>query len=160
MRPWLSVAGTRWTRCTPEFPLQPGEHVAPGDLGNALARPPKFAVRVVQHLEPPAMGGSVFLIHGEEFRGEQRGLVAAGGGADLQDGTPLVRLVARQEGDADLVAQARQALAKIGQLGLCQLAHVGIGQQGLRFPLRPLGGAQLVDAGDDRLKLGEFLAGA
>ena len=110
MRPWLSVAGTRWTRCTPEFVFQPGEHVAAGDLGDALLQPAELGVVVFQDLEAPAARVGVSLVHREQLGGEQPRLVAARGGTDFQDGGTLVGLVARQQRQSDLVLQSRDAL--------------------------------------------------
>ena len=102
----------------------------------------------------------VFLVHLEQFGGEQSGFVAAGGRADFEDGAAGVGLVARQQGQADFLAQTGQAFLEVVELGLGEAAHFGVGEQGFGFGLRALGGAQLVDAFDDRLEVGELLAGA
>ncbi len=52
--------------------------------------------------------------------------------------------------------QRRDAILQRVQLGLCQLAQLGIAEQRLGLGLRAFGGAQLVDARDHRLELGQF----
>ena len=65
--------------------LQAREHAPAGDLGDALLQPAQFGVAIFQDLVPPAAQCRILLIHLEQFRGEQAGLVTSGGGADFQD---------------------------------------------------------------------------
>ena len=62
----------------------------------------------VEHLQPPALALGVALVHAEQVGGEQRGLVAAGAAADLDDRVLLVGGVARQEGDLQLLLEPRE----------------------------------------------------
>src|SRR6476661_7661148 len=83
MRPCVSVSGTRCTRCTPDSNFS--FENAPRPCTSAmisLAADRAFAGR--DHLDLPALQAGEALVHPEQIAGEQRGLVAAGAGADFQ----------------------------------------------------------------------------
>ena len=130
------------------FVFQPREHAAAGDLGDALLQPAKLGFAIFQHLEAPAAQRRVFLIHREQFGGEQRGFVAAGGGPHFQDGRTLVGFVLWQHRHADLVLQRRDAVSQAFEFGLGQFAQFGIGKHRFGLGARLLGGAQFADAVD------------
>jgi len=142
------------------FVFQAGKHVAAGDLRHALLDAAQAGVGVFQDLDPPALRLRVFLIHLEQLGGEQPGLVAAGSGADFQDGAAGVGLVLGQQGQADLVPQGGQAVLQLIEFGLGQVLHLGVREHRLRIGLGTLGRAQLANALDDRGQLGQLLAGA
>ena len=128
MRPWLSVAGTRCTRCTPDSYFSRANTLRPVISAIAFldAAEPVSAYSMISNRQPFAAG--VFLVHAEQFGGEQAGLVAAGRRADFQDGAAGVGFVARQQGQADLLLQGRQAVLQVVQLGFRQAAHFGVGR--------------------------------
>ena len=114
MRPCASVAGTRCTRCTPDLELQPGEHAAARDRGDRLLvrRRCRSRESSMTSKRQPLLGG-IALVHAEQIGGEQRRLVAAGAGADFQDGVALVGRVLRQQHDASRSrSSSRQALLR------------------------------------------------
>ena len=49
----------------------------------------------------PALFGGVALIHAEQVAGEQRGLVAAGAGANFEDGVVIVHRIFRDQREAN-----------------------------------------------------------
>ena len=88
----------------------------------------------------PAAPGGIALIHAEQVAGEQRRFVAAGAGADFEDGVLVVGLVLRQQQQLDVALQRCDALLQLRQLGLGQRPHLGIG--------RPVG--------EHRFEVGDF----
>ena len=108
MRPCDSVAGTRCTRCTP-----PSYFSRAQTAWSGLARPHRDGHRlraaevgglVVEHLGGPALPLGVAQVHPQQVAGEQRRLVAALAGLDLED----------------------DVLAVVGVLGQQQLAQPGL----------------------------------
>ena len=110
MRPWVSVAGTRCTRCTPLSNFSRAKTPLPSISADRALHAAEVALVVVQHLEAPALRLGVALVGAEQLGGEQRRLVAAGGGADLQDGAALVGGVAAAAASGGSRAPARQAV--------------------------------------------------
>ena len=86
MRPWLSVAGTRCTRCTPDSNFSRANTLRPVISAMPSFSAAQLGVAVFQDLEPPAAKLGVFLVHREQLSGEQPGLVTARRGADFQNG--------------------------------------------------------------------------
>ena len=74
--------------------------------------------------QPPPFG--VARVHAVEIGGEQRGLVAAGAGADLEDHVLLVVGILRSQQDPELVLERRDRRIEARDLGARELAHVGI----------------------------------
>ena len=160
MRPWLSVAGTRCTRCTPDSYFSRANTLRPVISAMPSFRPPSSVSLYSRISNRQPRGFGVFLVHREQFGGEQPRLVAAGRRADFQDRGARVRLILRQQREADLVLQRRDSGSfSSSQFGLGQFAHLGVGQQRLGFGLRPLGVAQFADASHHRLDFGQFLGG-
>ena len=87
--------------------------------------------------------GGIALVHAEQVAGEQRRLVAAGAGADFEDGVLLVGGVLGQQQDLDVLLQRLDALLELRQLGLGQRPHLGIGRL----------------VGEHRLEIGMLLLG-
>ena len=80
----------------------------------------------VEHFDLPAFGFGVVLVHVVQVAGEQRGLVAAGAGADFHH-DPRALGVLAADGHVQQLVPDRLALApQRGQLGLGQLAHLGV----------------------------------
>ena len=75
------------------------------------------------------------VIHAEDFGGKERGLVAAGAGADFEDDVLLVVGILGQQQHLDLFFERRLARREGGDLFLGHGAHVGIalGEHGARF---------------------------
>ena len=105
------------------------------------------------------MLGGVALVHAEEIGGEQRRLVAAGAGADLQDGVLLVGRVLGQQHALHRPLQLGQALLEGRGLLLGHRLHVGIGRHGLGILELALGLAPFADGFDQRTEIGIFLRG-
>ena len=102
IRPPASVTGTRCTRWTPLSNLslpyalsarhEEDDLLEPADLGRARA----------QELHLPAVPLGEAAVHAGEVRREERRLVAARPGADLDDGVSRIVGVARQEQHLEL----------------------------------------------------------
>ena len=89
----ISVAGTRCTRCTPDSNLSAAKTPLPRDLRHELAVAAELGRRRLDHLPAPAARLRQPLVHARQIGGEERRLLAAGPGADLQDRRPLVGVV-------------------------------------------------------------------
>ncbi len=59
---------------------------------------------------------------------EQRGLVAAGAGADFEDDVALVHRILRQQCELDLLLQAFELVAQVAAFVVGDLAHLGVGR--------------------------------
>ena len=110
MRPEASVSGTRCTRCTPDSNFSLANTPRPCTSATISLKPPLRAFAQRQDFGLPALLGGVALVHAEQVAGEQRGLVAAGAGADFEDGVVLVHRVLGQQREADLLRRASLAL--------------------------------------------------
>ena len=161
MRPCASVAGTRCTRCTPDFEFEPREHALAGDVGDDLlvaAESPTRSPR--DDLDLPAHAVGVALIHAEQVAGEQRRLLAAGAGAHFEDGALLVGGILGQELHLELALELLDLGIERAKLRFGERSHVGIGRRVVdhlieivALLLRP---TQRGDGGDDRIELGEL----
>ena len=78
------------------FEFQFGERAAALHLGDDFLEAAHGAFAGGDHLDLPALQGGKTLIHPEQVAGEQRGLVAAGAGADFQHHVALVHGVLGQ----------------------------------------------------------------
>jgi hypothetical protein len=108
-------------------------------------------------LELPALFGRVALVHAEQVGREERGLVAAGAGADFEDGVLLVGRILGQEHALHRALQFRQALAQFGGLFLGDRLHVGIRGHRLGILQFALGLVPLVHRLHERSEIGIFL---
>ena len=97
MRPCVSVAGTRCTRCTPRLPAHRAEGAVARHLEDGFLDAAERAVGERDRLEAPARALDEARVHAVEIGGEERGLVAAGAGADLDDRVAVVERIAREE---------------------------------------------------------------
>src|SRR5690606_19867338 len=79
------------------FELQPGVGAFAVDPGDDLAEPAVLARAGRFDLHPPALALGVTGVHAQQVAGEDRGLVAAGAGADLQVQAAVVARVARHQ---------------------------------------------------------------
>ena len=104
MRPCDSVTGTRWTRCTPPSNFSRAYGASPG-LGVPLRlhrdrdvlKPPRSDSAAVEDLGLPAAALGVAQVHPQQVAGEQRRLLAALAGLDLEDHVLVVVGVARDQ---------------------------------------------------------------
>ena len=118
MRPWLSVTGTRWTRCTPPSYFSRAHGASPG-CGRALGLHGHPHVLVaaevglggVDDLGAPAAPLGVAQVHPQQVAGEQGRLLAALAGLDLEDDVAVVVGVARDEHPAQRAPRRRRACA-------------------------------------------------
>ena len=162
IRPWDSVTGTRWTRCTPpsNFSRAYGR-VAGLDGAACLDRDLDVLVAAevgllgVQDLGPPPATFGVPQVHPQQVGGEQRGLLAALACLDLEDDVLVVHRVAwhQQQGQplGDALALCCRRVGLSSELGVLggQLA----GRDLVLAELEPL-----AVGGDDRAQLGMPLA--
>ena len=142
------------------FELQPGEHPLAGDLGDdfLVAAGRRLACRDDGDL--PAMGVGIALIHAEEIGREQRGLLAAGSGTDLEDGALLVGQVLGQQLHLKLTFELLDLGIERSDLLLGERRHVGLRCRIVDQMLKTLTlaerRAERVDRGHDGVELGEF----
>jgi hypothetical protein len=101
------VSGTRCTRCTPDSNFSFGERAAALHLGDDFLVAAHGAFGGRDHLDLPALQRGEPLIHPEQVAGEQRGLVAAGAGADFQHHVAVVHGVLGQQRHAESSATVR-----------------------------------------------------
>ena len=158
MRPLVSVAGTRCTRCTPLSNLQARISAAPADLGDrSPCSPPTVPSLATAPRRFHPLRGRVARVHAEEIASEERGLIAARAGAHLEDGAFLIGFVLRQQHQPYALPRAVEPRQELRLLRQGKLAHLGIdrglGQHRFRAGKLRLGRAQFLDRGDDRLQL-------
>ena len=70
---------------------------AADDAADDLAVAAVLAGALAEHLDAPALALGVARVHPEQVAGEDRGLVAAGAGADLEEDVALVARVRRDQ---------------------------------------------------------------
>src|SRR5262249_565949 len=75
----------------------------------------------------PALVGCIALLHPEQIAGEERGLIAAGAGADFQDHVAFVHRILRDECELDLPLECRPFLLELRPFCGGHRAHFGIG---------------------------------
>ncbi len=86
-----------------------------------------LAGALAQHLDLPALPLGKAGVHAEQVAREDRRLVAAGAGADLEEDVGVVALVLRDQELREFEALGLDACVEVVQLVLGQRAHVGIG---------------------------------
>ena len=109
------------------FEFELGEHTPAVDFGDDFLEAAFAAFADRQDFRLPALLGGIALVHAEQIAGEQRGLVAAGAGADFQDGVVVVHRVFRDQRKLDLMFELIPSRLQRRLLGVRQLAHLGIG---------------------------------
>src|SRR5450759_760012 len=85
------------------FEFELGKDAAAVDLGDDLLKAAFGAFAQGQDFRLPALLGGIALVHSEQVAGEQCGLVAAGAGADFEDGVVSVHRVFRDQRKLDLL---------------------------------------------------------
>ena len=160
MRPWVSVVRHALHPMDAAFELEPREHAAPGDLGDDLLEPSSRPLARRQDFDLPALPLRIFDVHAEEIAGEQRSLVPARAGPDLEDRAALVGSVLGQERDANRLGHRFGFDLGGLKLRARHRAHVGVQ---IRLPEQRLEvrallflGLKGLDRRDDRLELAEF----
>ena len=109
------------------FEFQPREDAAALDLGDDFLEAAERAFARRDDLDAPAVQRGIALIHAEEIAGEQRRLVAAGAGADFQDGALFVGGVLGQQRELQLLVRASRAARRASsRSALGQAAHLGV----------------------------------
>ena len=82
---------------------------------------------LAQHLDLPALRLGIAAVHAQQVAGEDRRLVAAGTGADLEKYVALVARIVRHQQPLQLGIVLLQARLTRAEFLLAQRAHVGIG---------------------------------
>ena len=112
------------------------------------------------HLDLPALLGGIALVHAEQVAGEQRGLVAAGAGADFEDGVALVHRVFGQQREADFLFEraraVRRAPASRPRPARASRRRSRIGEHRVEVGDFGAGRAIGLDRLDHRVEFGEF----
>src|SRR3989440_302734 len=104
----------------------------------------------VHHLDLPALRLRVLGVHARELGGEQRRLVAAGAGADLDEDVPVVVGILGEDELLQLVFERGLARGQLVDLALRQLGQLAIAALGQDVP-------GLAEPLEDVLVLGELL---
>ena len=157
IRPWLSVAGTRCTRCGPPSYLKRAHAGSPLTTNVTSRKPPCSDGLLREHFELQAAALGESLVHAEEVSGPEVRFLAALGALDLDDDVAALVGIARQQELADLGRELLDDVRLLVDLRLQVLAHlvvgfgreqlVGVVETGRRF----FPGAI---RGDERLQLG------
>ena len=142
MRPCASVSGTRCTRCTPDSNFSLANGAAAADFRDDFLEAALGALAHRHDLGLPALLGGVALVHAEQVAGEQRGLVAAGAGADFQDHVALVHRVLGQQREAQLLASALRGASSSAGCSASAMSRMS---------------ASVFGIGDHRVQLGDLL---
>ena len=125
---------------------RPGsEDALAADIGDQLAQPAQLGLGGLDHLEAPPAPLGVALVHPHQVAREERRLLAAGAGPDLDDRGPRVGGVARQQRQLERLLGLGQAGAQGGGL----LAHaLDLGHLAWAFGLNVawLGGGMMIYA--------------
>ena len=120
------------------FEFQLGIDAAAVDIGDdfLVAADRAFALR--HDFDLPALLGGIALIHAKQHAREQRGLVAAGAGADFQDDVALVHRVLRQQIELDLLFQAfeRSRKSRRSSSAISRISRIGLGVVDQRLDVR------------------------
>ncbi len=66
-------------------------------------------------------------VHAEDLGDEERGFVAAGAGAELEDDVFVVVGILGEEQDFELFLGGGELGLEVVEFGLCHVAHVGVG---------------------------------
>ena len=149
MRPWDSVLGTRWTRCVPPSYLKTEYAPSPLMAKVTSLKPPTSAGDCERtSVEKPELVG-VAREHLVEVAREQRRLVAAGAGADLDDHVLVVVGVALDHREADLLAELLEPPRRIGD-DAAQLGVVAVLGEQLARALEVVG--ELAVLGGERVR--------
>ena len=109
MRPWVSVAGTRCTRCTPDSHFIEEYTASPARVMVASLMPALVAGADVEHLGLPAPLLGEAQVHLHHLFGEERRLVTARRRAELDDDVLLVVGVLGQQEQLELLFHLRPA---------------------------------------------------
>jgi hypothetical protein len=140
--------------------FESGKNARALDGDDRLLQPAEAGVARGEGLEAPAVQLGMALVHAVEVAREQGRLLAAGAGADLEDGAPIVRLVLGQERQLDRALELRQPVLERAQLLLGEGAHLGVegrvGQHLLEAGRLAPRRAQGLDAAGDAVQLGIF----
>jgi hypothetical protein len=108
------------------FEFQLGKHALAGDRRDDFLVAAGLALAGREHLDLPAAGRRVALVHAKQIAGEKRRLRAAGAGADFEDRALFVGGILRQQQDLDVLLQRLDPLLDLGQLQLGKLAHLAV----------------------------------
>ena len=135
MRPWLSVTGDALHAVGAGFVAQPAVDAGAGDLHDDFAVAAQLGFAGGQNLGLPAALFGVAQVHAQQVAGKEGAFVAAGAGADFDDGVAGVVGVARQQQVFDAGFGFLQAgfgvsgffVGKVAQLGV--VAHLAGGLQ-------------------------------
>ena len=148
MRPADSVAGTRWTRCTPRSNLSRLQAPLPWTDRMTSLKPPWPVGWAVEHLELEPVALGVLRVHAGEVGGEERGLVPAGARPDLDEDVLVVAGVPGHQHRPQALLEVPLAHAELLELQARQLVE-------LRVAVFAEDVVGLLDAGENALVLPE-----
>src|SRR2546426_3110663 len=106
--------------------LEPAPRPAPVHEEDDVLEAARAGHAGIHDLDLPALALGVLRVHTRQLRGEQRGLLAACAGADLDEDVLLVVGIARQEQALQLVLERRLAGGEVVHLGLSELDELAV----------------------------------
>ena len=123
---WLRSAGTRWTRCPPLSYCRSAKQLSPSMPRTISLKPPNSVALIssTSIFQPRAF--AIVAIHFVEIAGEQGRFVAAGAAANFHHAAVAIGVFAAGRQVEQFVPILFAFGAKLRQLGLGQLAHVGV----------------------------------
>ena len=107
--------------------FQPRERAAAGNAADDLLVATVLAGAFAEYLGGEALRFRVARVHAVELAGEDRRLIAAGAGADLEEDAALVARIARQQQLAQLLLLRLEAPLEPHDLLVPEGAHAGVG---------------------------------
>src|SRR6185437_6507860 len=128
--------------------LEPGVRALAHDAGDDFLVAARLAGAFRHHLHLPAMALGEARVHAEEVAGEERALVAAGAGADLEEEVLLVVGIAWDEHALEVELQLGELRARGADLLLGEFAHRRVPRHFLRG-VQVLRGVAIRDEGLD-----------
>ncbi len=131
MRPWLSVAGTRCTRCTPDSNFSRRTRLRPVISAMPSFRPPSSVSPYSSTSKRQPCRPAYFWYMANSSAANSPASSPPAAGRISRIAERVIRLVLRQQREADRRLQLREALLQLCQFGLGQLLHFRIGEHRL-----------------------------
>ncbi len=132
MRPCASVSGTRCTRCVPDSYLSRENAPRAFDARDDFLVAAVLAGARRQEFDAPASPFGITQVHAQQVAREERGLVAAGARADLEEQIAFVARILWYQQAVEVLLERGEARFEIGDFRCCEVFHFRISQQRAR----------------------------
>ena len=127
MRPCASVGGHALHAVHAALVLETAVDPVPADRDDRLLHAAAGRLRDRERLELPATPLGVARVHAQQVGREERGLVPAGAGADLEHHVLVVVGILGHQQQPELPLERRDLRLEARELDARQLAHLGVG---------------------------------